>query len=128
MEQNTLTLLDEPPNWFVAFFDEIDNKGFGSPFDNVFLDESEMQFGVSHWKSRAEIKANLQKFDDKMDTHHVVKEFWDSALLKVVRGEITFTRHDDGKTATSQIVHILHMAKADPSKIAVYYGAAGPGI
>ena len=127
MDNVTLTHLDPAPDWFVKdFLGEIDSKRFGKPFDDCFLPDTHMIFGASRMASLAEIKSHLQAFDSRMDTKHVVKEFWDSSAKKVVRGEITFTPHDTGETRTATFVHIIEMAEAEPGKIKTYYGAAGP--
>lgn len=123
----TLTLLEPPPGWFVdGFLGEIDAKTFGERFDACFVTDAEMWFGASHISSLKKIKAHLQEFDSKMDTRHVVDEFWDGPGMKVVKGHLTFTPHASGQTETTQFVHLLRMSREDPDRIEHYFGAAGP--
>ena len=118
----------QPPPWLAAFFDEIDSKRFGDGFATPFLPDTQLRFGIHHLTSFDEIKAHLQDFDSRMDTHHVIHEFWGSETVNMFRGEIRFSPIGGGEEKVSQIVHVLHMDADQPDKISRWYGAAGPGL
>lgn len=118
----------EPPRWLAAFFTEIDSKRFGDGFAALFLPDTEMRFGIQRLTSFEEIKAHLQDFDSRMNTLHVIHEFWGSPAVNIFRGEIRFSPIDGGEEKVSEIVHILHMDPDQPTKIRCWHGAAGPGI
>ena len=113
------------PGWITAFFEEIDTKRFGEPFE-IFDSAGEMYFGVGHWRGIDEIRSNLQKFDEVMDTKHIVDGFLDAGEIKVIRGRVEMTRHDTGQTVTPAMVHIFTMSQDEPGKVRQTYGAVGP--
>ena len=116
------------PRWLLAFIEDIDTKRFGDGFAAPLLPDTEMLFGANRITSFDAIKAHLQDFDSRMDTHHEVHEFWGSAEVNIFRGTIRFSPIDGGEEKVSQIVHVLHMDAADPTRVRRWYGAAGPGI
>ena len=113
------------PEWILGFFREIDSKQFGPDF-NIFTKSGEMTFGVGHWVGLVEIKANLQKFDQVMDTEHSVTEFYDGGSIKIIRGQVKMTTHDTGKVVSPAMVHIFYMDESDTTKVRATYGAVGP--
>jgi hypothetical protein len=122
------TYSDQPPEWLRLFFEEIDTKRFGAGFDALFLPDTELSFGTDHFDSFDEIKAHLQDFDSRMDTHHEVHEFWGSPTVNIFRGTIRFRPIAGGEEKTSQIVHVLHMDASRPDRVRRWHGAAGPGL
>ena len=113
------------PDWIMAFFEEIDSKRFGKPFE-IFDSKGEMYFGVGHWRGIDEIRANLSKFDQVMDTQHIVDGYWDAGDVKLIRGRVEMTKHDTGQTITPAMVHISTMSPEEPGKVRQTYGAVGP--
>ena len=113
------------PDWILAFLGEIDSKRFGKPFE-IFDRSGEMYFGVAHWHGIEEIRANLKKFDEVIDTKHTVDGFWNLGEVKIIRGRVAMKSHDTGQTVTPAMVHIFTMSPKEPGKVRQIYGAVGP--
>ena len=122
-----LKKLARAPDWVTKWFAEIDSKRFGPGFDACFAPDAEMVFGVTHLKGFKAIKAHLVEFDSKMDTKHVVLDFWDADNTKFLRGQVNMTMHSrPEQTVTPTFVHVWHMSEEDPRKIQRLHGAVGP--
>ena len=113
------------PEWIIDFFHEIDSKQFGPNF-NIFAENAEMTFGVGHWVGLAEIKANLQRFDEVMDTEHSITAFYDGGSIKIIRGHVKMTAHDNGKVVSPAMVHLFYMDETGTNKVRATFGSVGP--
>jgi hypothetical protein len=115
------------PAWLLAFWKEIDDKTWGKGFD-CFTENAQGNLGIGHWEGREAIRSSLRAFVDKqMTTHHDVVEYWDGGHLKVFRGFVTMKFDDPSKgTLKPAMTHFFYMDKADPSKVAAWYGSVGP--
>ena len=127
-DATSFTHSTQPPRWLADFFDEIDSKRFGDGFAAPFLPDTELLFGTHRLTSFDEIKAHLQDFDSRMNTHHEVHEVWESDTATIFRGTIRFSPIEGGEEKVSQIVHVMHMDPDRPGKIRRWHGAAGPGL
>lgn len=125
MTDRTLTEVTPPPAWILRFFEDIDRKTFASGFD-IFDEQSVMVFGVERFEGVTEMRRELGDFDSRMDTRHVVKQFYDAGDMKIIRGELTMTSHASGVTETPVFIHIIHLSSADPVRVRLYEGAMGP--
>src|ERR1700753_4021721 len=84
----------QAPEWWLAFWKEIDDKTFGKGFD-CFAEDAVCNLGVADWHGRETIRDNLRQFIDRgfTATHEVV-EYGDSPLLKVCHGKVAMTFDD----------------------------------
>ena len=114
-----------PPEWLLAFFEQTDDKSFGSAF-NVLADDIAFTFGVAEWHGREEVIDNLKKFDRDMDTKHTVTEYWDGGMVKMLHGVVEMTAHKDKKTTKPRMAHFIYMDADDPSIVKRWVGAVGP--
>jgi hypothetical protein len=117
----------EPPAWLLAFWKEIDDKTWGEGFD-CFTEDAVAHLGVSDWRGREAIRANLRAFVDKGFTaHHEVVEYWDGGSLKVFRGIVTMKPNDPNQpTVKPAMTHFFYMDQKDPTKVTHWYGSVGP--
>ena len=118
--------MSTPPDWILGFFRDIDAKAFDPPFAAFLSDEARMRFGVHDVRGRDEVAATLKKFDAEMDTAHRVLDYQDFGPLKIVRGEVTMTKHDGSPPQTPAFVHVWTLADGAEDKVQDLYGAVGP--
>ena len=127
-ESTTLTMRKAaPPEWLLAFWQEIDNKTFGKGFD-CFTDDATCCLGVAEWHGREQIRENLRAFIDTGFTAiHNVVEYWDGGSLKVFRGTVTMTPDDKSKPIVKPVMtHFFYMDEHEPSKVRRWFGSVGP--
>ena len=123
----TIQKMAQLPEWVANFFAEIDSKRFGPAFEACFAPDAEMIFGVTHLRGFSAIKAHLMEFDAKMETKHVVIDFWEAGNTRFLRGEVRMTKHaSPERTVTPAFVHVWHMADGDPPRVRRMHGAVGP--
>lgn len=126
-EALTLRKLDLVPDWVTTYFAEIDSKRFGAGFEDFYTPDAELVFGTARLRGFDAIRQHLMEFDSKMDTKHVVLEFWEAGDTRFLRGEVSMTKHaSPGQTLVPAFVHILHMSREHPRKVQRHHGAAGP--
>ena len=116
-----------PPDWLLAFWQEIDDKTFGAGFD-CLAEDAVCNLGVANWHGREVIRGNLRAFVDTGFTAlHDVTEYWDGGHLKVFRGTVTMTPDDGSKPVVRPtMAHFFYMDENDPTKVAHWLGAVGP--
>ena len=114
-----------PPEWLLAFFEQIDDKSFGSAF-NVLAEDVAVSFGVNEWHGRDAVIENLKKFDGDMDTKHSIAEYWDGGAEKMLRGVVEMTTHEDKKTVKPQMAHFFYMDPDNSTMIKRWIGTVGP--
>jgi hypothetical protein len=127
-QSTTLTMRKTvPPEWLLAFWQEIDNKTFGKGFD-CFTDDATCCLGVAEWHGREQIRENLRAFIDTGFTAlHEVVEYWDGGSLKVFRGKVTMTPDDKSKPTVKPVMtHFFYMDEQDPAKVRAWFGSVGP--
>ncbi len=117
----------EPPQWLLDMWKEIDDKTFGRGFD-CFAEDAVCNLGVADWHGREAIRANLKAFIDTGFTalHHV-REYWDGGDMKVFHGIVDMTPTDGkGPTVHPSMSHFFYMDPKDPTKVTRWVGAVGP--
>ena len=118
---------EEPPDWLLAFWREIDDKTFGKGFD-CFTKDAIGNLGVADWHGREAIRENLRAFiDTGFTAHHDVLEYWDGGFLKIFHGIVTMTPDDGSKPIVKPVMsHFFYMDEKDPTKVRRWVGAVGP--
>ena len=117
----------EPPQWLLDMWKEIDDKTFGRGFD-CFAEDAVCNLGVADWHGREAIRANLKAFIDTGFTalHHV-REYWDGGDMKVFHGIVDMAPTDGkGPTVHPSMSHFFYMDPKDPTKVTRWVGAVGP--
>jgi hypothetical protein len=124
----TLTITKtNPPEWLLAFWNQIDDKTFGKGF-NCLVEDATCRLGVAEWNGRETIRENLRAFiDTGFTAHHDVVEYWDGGSIKIFRGIVTMKPDDSSKPTVKPVMtHFFYMDEADPSKVRRWIGSAGP--
>ena len=116
-----------PPDWLLSFWREIDDKTWGKGFD-CFVEDATCRLGVAEWNGREAIRENLRKFiDTGFTAHHDIVEYWDGGALKVFRGIVTMVPDDGTKPVVRPVMtHFFYMDEADPTKVRSWFGSVGP--
>jgi SnoaL-like domain len=117
---------EEPPQWLLDMWKEIDNKTFGKGFD-CFTEDAVCNLGVADWHGREAIRANLKAFiDTGFTAQHHVTEYWDGGSLKVFRGVVDMTPDHGGDVVHPTMTHFFYMDEKDGTKVRHWIGAVGP--
>ena len=87
----TMTKLEDFPEWIVAICDEIDTLEFTDAFDK-FTPDAEMFFGTEVCRGPEEMKRFFVKIDSPLISKHELFEVWVGSGRTYVRGQAHLTR------------------------------------
>jgi hypothetical protein len=126
-DMQVLFTKQEPPQWLLDMWKEIDDKTFGKGFD-CFTEDAVCNLGVADWKGREAIRNNLKAFiDTGFTARHHVAEYWDAGFLKVFHGVVDMTPDDrSGAIVHPTMCHFFYMDEKDNTKVRRWVGAVGP--
>ncbi len=122
----TLTHLDQPPQWAIDFTNEIDTLQFGPGFSRL-TDKTEFSFGTTKMVGADAVKQFFHRIDDSLDTAHRTLDFWQGQSYHILRGEADLKKKDGtGTKLTDPYMWIFYMDKNDPEKFERIFIVNGP--
>lgn len=122
----TLTHVDQQPQWAKDFSTEIDTLKFGPGFDKL-TERTKFSFGTTAMVGATAVKAFFLKIDGELDTAHRTLDFWQGETYHILRGEADLRKKSGGgDKIVDPYMWIFYVDKQNPDKFERVFIVNGP--
>lgn len=122
----TLTHVDQQPQWAKEFSSEIDTLEFGPGFDKL-TETTKFSFGTTEMVGVTAVKAFFKKIDGGLETAHRTLDFWQGQTHHILKGEADLKKKGSAeKGITDPYMWIFYIDKSNPDKFERVFIVNGP--
>lgn len=122
----TMTRLEDTPDWIVQLAGEIDSLIFSVAFDR-FNPDADLFFGNAHSHGPDEVKEFFRKLHIPMDTKHQIYEVWSGSGRIYVLGQVNVTmKIEDHKLLADPFQWMFYEDSERLNQFTTWRVSAGP--